>query len=516
MATSNPNKSKKLSPITKILIGLITVLVLLSVFVTAAVTSVSSRRARSDMQNVAGQRAKVIEDYAIWVEDTLDNFSYAGQIKEFLLDPENPEKFKAAQQLTVEFAEDVGSLEGLYIADWNAKTLTHSNPDTIGVVVREGERLEELHNALESCYDQVYNVGMVTSPNTGRQVIACYKAIRDDKGKAIGFVGVGVYTEDLLADLSSLQIGGLESAKYVLVDAKTNAYMYYDEDPSAVGKTCDIEDIVNINAQVESGAAEDSGIGTFKVDGVKSESAYYHIEQYHWTLFMNAPQSQVLRMTYQMQIFILIFGFLVILLVVVFGIINAHQESINRKLGNQIKRSEATQESLETAMFNDILTEVQNRTAFEMALEKENAHVSADHPCYFAMFDISELSVINSQFSNDAGDAVLCNTAEMLTKAFPDGTVYRTGDDEFVVAIPKEDNSTAAYNQVFREVTDAHADLLRPQETPDGTINVAYKIAMVRSSSDLSSTIVAVLKDMAKRGGRTNLGQVNFVDMDTL
>lgn len=511
MSAPNTKKNLKLSPITKILIGLIAVMVLLSIFVTAAVTTVSSRQARSDMLNVAGQRAKVITDYAIWAEDTLDNFSYAAQVKDYLLDQNDTAKFEAAQKLTADYAEDVGDLEGLYIADWNAKTLTHSNPETIGTVIREGERLDELHNVLDDGQNQVFNAGMLVSPNSGKQVIACYKAILDDSGKPIGFVGLAVYTENLLSDLSSLQIGGLENATYLLLDTKTNGYMY-DEEMGNIGSVCDIPDICNINAQLETGAAAQSGNGTFKNGGVKTESAYFHIEDYDWTLFMNAPQREVLALTYQMQIFILVFGFLVILLVAVFGIINAHQEAVNRKLGNQIKKNEATQESLETVMFNDILTEVKNRSSLEAALDKVNA--DADHPCYFAMFDISELSAINCQFSNDAGDAVLCNTAEILTKAFPDGTVYRTGDDEFVVAIQKDSSSTAAYNQVFREVQDAHADLLRPQETPDGTINVAYKIALVRASSELSTTVIAVLKDMAKRGGRTAPGQVNFVDLD--
>lgn len=514
MAASKANEKKgfKLNRISIILIIELLAMILITTIITVAVTSSTSKDARNNMLNVAGQRAKVIEDYAIWAEDTLDNFSYAAQIKEFLEDPTNTEKFQAAQKLTAEYAEDVGDLEGLYIADWNAKTLAHSNPDTIGVVIREGERLEQLHTVLDDGQDQVYNAGMLISPSTGRQVVACYKAILDDSGRPIGFVGLGVYTENLLNDLSALQIGGLENASYILLNTNDNAYLYDGDDPALIGTVCEIPDITDINAALTAGTAAQSGNGTFMANGVKTESAYFHIEDYDWTLFMNAPQAQVLGLTYNMQVFILIFGFIILLLIGAFGVFNIHQEAVSRKLENQVKKNAATQESLETVMFNDILTEVKNRSSLEAALDKVNA--DAEHPCYFAMFDISELSAINCQFSNDAGDAVLCNTADVLTKAFPDGTVYRTGDDEFVVAIQKDSNSTAAYNQVFREVQDAHADLLRPQETPDGTINVAYKIALVRASSELSTTVIAVLKDMAKRGGRTVPGQVNFVDLD--
>lgn len=146
----------------------------------------------------------------------------------------------------------------------------------------------------------------------------------------------------------------------------------------------------------------------------------------------------------------------------------------------------------------------------------DEIQTDSDHPCYFAMFDISGLAAINMQFGNDAGDTVLCNTANILTEAFPDGTVYRTGDDEFVVAIRKDDNSPAAYNQVIRAVTAVQSELFKTQEIPDAAIQVGYKVTLVRTTAELSTTVVAVLKDMANRGGRTPLGQINFLDLDAM
>jgi len=505
---------KKLSPITWILIGVLIVMAVLICFTIGAVNSVTANNARSNMATVADQNAKIIRDYVAWAEDTLDFFAYAGQIKEFLEDPSNPEKKQIAQKLTDDYGEDVGEYEGLYIASWDGITLTHINHDTIGTAVREGERLQQLQAALEEAGDQIYNTGIVISPSTGAQVLALYKSICDEKGKPIGFVGCALLTENVLYDLSTNQISGLENSSYILVNTADNSYLYEDN-KNMIGTICTLADIQNINEQLRNGTAEQTGTGSFKDgNGISTVSTYYYMPEYNWTLFVNAPASDVYSMGRQLQVFLIIFGFLILLLVTIFGIINAHQEAVNRRLGKQILKNEATQESLETAMFKDILTEVQNRVAFSVDLEKVTA--DADHPCYFAMFDISELSVINAQFGNDAGDAVLCNTAEILVDKFKDGVVYRTGDDEFIVAIRKDDNSTATYNQVFREVTDAHNELLKPQETPDGTINVAYKIAMVRTCSELSTTVVAILKDMANRGGRTNFGQVNFVDMDKI
>ena len=512
MANQN-NKSQKISPITWILIGLLLVMAILITFMTAAVSSITAKNAQRNMETVAGERAKVITDYVGWAEDVLTNFSHAGEIKDYLLNTGDTDKFKAAQRYTTEFGADIEDLEGLYIADWNAKTLTHINPDTIGVIIREGERLDQLHDALAAAENDVYNAGILISPNSGKQVVSIYKAIYDGN-RPIGFVGLAVQTEKVLTDISDLNIGGLQNSKYDLINAADNVYLY-TADKNAIGTVCAMPDIQRINQELMNGVGDQTSYGVFRdASGKKMAAVNYFIKEYGWTLFVNAPANELYSMRNQLQIFVLIFGVLILLLVGIFGIINAHQEAVNRRLGNQLLKNEATEASLQTAMFKDILTEVQNRVAFSEDLDK--VETDADHPCYFAMFDISELATINTQFGNDAGDAVLCNTAEILTKVFTDGTVYRTGDDEFVVAIKKDDNSTATYNQVFREVTEAHGELLKPQDTGNGTINVAYKIALVRTCEELSTTVVAILKDIAKRGGRTNFGQVNFVDMDQM
>ena len=474
MSNSKEKKRRKLSPITWILIGLLTFMAILITFMTVAVSKITARNAQSNMETVAQERAKVIVDYVHWAEDVLTNFSHASDVKDYLIDQENTEKYKAAQKYTQDFGADVSDLEGLYICDWNAKTLTHINPN---------------------------------------QVVSIYKAIYDGR-TPIGFVGLAVRTENVLSDIADMNIGGLQSSTYDLVNAKDNVYLYSD-DKSLIGTVCAVPDIQDINKEMLASNEDVTSYGEFPdATGKKMASVSNYIKEYGWTLFVNAPSKEVYSMRNQLQIFILIFGVLILLLVAVFGLINAHQESINRRLGNQLLKTEATEASLQTALFNDILTEVKNRVAFAEDLDK--MQIDEKHPVYFAMFDISELAAINTHFGNDAGDVVLCNTAEALIKAFPDGTVYRTGDDEFVVAVRKEDASTVAHNQVVNEVTNAQRDLFEPQETPIGVINVGYKIGLVRTTNEPSTNVVSVLKEMVNLSGRSALGQVEFVDMDSM
>jgi len=513
MSNSKEKKRRKLSPITWILIGLLTFMAILITFMTVAVSKITARNAQSNMETVAQERAKVIVDYVHWAEDVLTNFSHASDVKDYLIDQENTEKYKAAQKYTQDFGADVSDLEGLYICDWNAKTLTHINPDTIGVVIREGDRLAQLRDAFDVVDGEVYNAGILISPNSGNQVVSIYKAIYDGR-TPIGFVGLAVRTENVLSDIADMNIGGLQSSTYDLVNAKDNVYLYSD-DKSLIGTVCAVPDIQDINKEMLASNEDVTSYGEFPdATGRKMASVSNYIKEYGWTLFVNAPSKEVYSMRNQLQIFILIFGVLILLLVAIFGLINAHQESINRRLGNQLLKTEATEASLQTALFNDILTEVKNRVAFAEDLDK--MQIDEKHPVYFAMFDISELAAINTHFGNDAGDVVLCNTAEALIKAFPDGTVYRTGDDEFVVAVRKEDASTVAHNQVVNEVTNAQRDLFEPQETPIGVINVGYKIGLVRTTNEPSTNVVSVLKEMVNLSGRSALGQVEFVDMDSM
>ncbi|SEL28889.1 sensor domain-containing diguanylate cyclase [Ruminococcus albus] len=513
MATKK-RKPKKLSPITWILIGVLAVMAILITFMTVSVSRITARNAQSNMQTVAAERAKVIEDYVIWAEDTLTNFSHASDVKNLLLNPNDTEAKNQAQKYTSDFASKIGDLEGLYIADWNSKTLTHSNPETVGTIIREGERLDQLHNALLAAGDDTYTAGILISPSSGKQVVAIYRCIYNGS-EPIGFVGLAIQSEKTLSDLADMQISGLENASYLLLNTEDNVYIYAP-DPSMVGQVCEFPDVQNVNASIISGSGEYKGVGEFKDDysGTMMLSTYVYLDEYGWTLLFNAPSSEVYSMRNQLQIFILIFGVLILLLVGIFGIINAHQENVNRKLGLQVQKNAATEESLQTAMFQDILTEVQNRVSFSVDIE--NIQTDIDNPCYCIMFDISELAAINMQFGNDAGDAVLTRTAQVLKEAFPDGKVYRTGDDEFVITILKNDNSPFAHNQVVNEIIKAQSELMKKQDIPDGQIDVAYKIAAVRTADELNTTVIAVLKDMAKHNGISSIGQFPFLDLDSM
>lgn len=529
MSNTKAPSEKKLSNITIILIVQLIVMALLVILITKVVSSLSRQNALDNMATITDERAKIIDNFVDESEMTLSKFCRAKQVTDLLeLDPaelkllankdtrrsaspEAQEIWKNAQAFTVDFGQDIANLEGMWIGTWDTLVMTHTNEPVVGMTTRkEQASLQALRDSLTAAGDGVYDTGIIISPASGQQILSMYKAVYYN-GKPVGLVGLGIFTEGLVDTLNNLTIRGIENSSYYMINTADNKFIF-NNDPALVAQVVEDPEILKITQGLADGSLEYTGSFEFMENGVRQNATYSYMSDHGWVLLLNAPKTEVYALTNRMRVFVAIFGIMILGLAAIFGVVNARQEAINRKLNKQIVKNEKTKESLSTAMFKDILTDASNRVSLSMDLDK--VKTSKDRPCYFAMFNIADFSAINTTFGNDAGDTVLVNTAQALANVFQGGTVYRTGSDEFVVAIQKEEDSTASYNQVYRQINEAHGELIKPQETPNGVVNVAYKVALVKKSSDLSTAVITVLKDMTNRSGKTPFGQVQFVDLD--
>jgi diguanylate cyclase (GGDEF)-like protein len=480
MRNTRPNE-KKVSTVTVILIIQLVVMALLIILVTKTVGTVSRQNALDIMATITEERAQIIQNFVVDSEKTLGKFCRAAQVSDLLeLEPselkklvakegadkgtaseESKEILKAAQKYTEEFGSDIDDLEGIWIGTWDTLVMTHTNATVVGMTTRpDPENLQKLRDALLEAGNAVYDTGIIISPASGQQILSMYKAVYNKQGKPVGLVGLGIFTGGLVNTLNSLKIRGVDDSSYCMVNTRDNKYIFINDPTQVAAETTD-SNIISLNHDLNSGTAEQTGSFQFDDKGIKSISTYSYMKDYGWILMLNAPKKEVYAMTNQLRIFVVVFGVLILGLVLIFGFINARQEMINRKLNKQISKTEKTKESLSTAMFKDILTDASNRVCLSMDLDK--VKTNRDRPCYFVMFNIADFSAINTAFGNDSGDAVLVNTARALTEAFPEGTVYRTGSDEFVVAMQKSEDSTATYNQVYRQINEAHGELIKPQ-----------------------------------------------------
>ena len=198
----------------------------------------------NSMLTMTTERTTIIEKYIDEAENYLTAYSRAGEISALLKDPTNAELQAAAQKYTETFSADKpkGVLEGIYASEWNTHVLTHTNAGTVGITTRTGDPLKQLQDSMLAA-DGVYNTGIIISPASKQQIISMYRAVKDDEGNPIGLVGGGIFTASLKDLLSELPTGGLDNAKYFLINTKTGEYIFH-EDETMIGTPVEDEELL--------------------------------------------------------------------------------------------------------------------------------------------------------------------------------------------------------------------------------------------------------------------------------
>ena len=99
-------------------------------------------------------------------------------------------------------------------------------------------------------------------------------------------------------------------------------------------------------------------------------------------------------------------------------------------------------DNLNKQVFIDALTNVKNKGAFEMDLEKlRNEIESGKVNQYFSLgvFDCDDLKAINDRYGHDKGDIYLQSASRAICSVFSESSVYRIGGDEFSVILRDDD-----------------------------------------------------------------------------
>ncbi|HBB72528.1 MAG TPA: GGDEF domain-containing protein [Ruminococcus sp.] len=504
---------KPVSTINLILILQLIIMVVIFFLIAFTVNRSTRQNSLDHMSTITDERAHIIDSYVENAEKTLIYYSKAGQIKELLLHPNDKAAVDVAQKYTEDFSDDIENLEGIYVSEWNTHVLAHTNPDVVGMIARpvkdgDDSRLRELQDAMKAAGDGVYNAGIIISSASGKQIVSMYKAVYGDDGQPVGFVGLDVFIDALTETLDKMSIRGINNSFYSMVNAVDNKYIF-NVDKSKISTVTDNDTLLELCSKYKGSTEDDTGNFEYKANGEKYVSAYTYMADHGWLLMIDDTRSEVFSLTRNMRVYLTVFGLSVLGLMLLFHFINKKQQATAERLDSAVQKNAKTKESLNKAVFKDVLTDVNNRVAFSMDMDKK--FISAEKPCYFAMFNISDFSSVNTKYGNDAGDAVLVSTVDILKKFFKKGSIYRTGSDEFVVAIPG-DGMPDANNRMINNVNTALAALMKAHETPNGYVSVMYKTAMVRMVSSVDTSIITVLKDLTNRSNPTP-DNVKFVDL---
>lgn len=276
-------KNQKMS--TKItLVIWVVITICISLLYMIANKNMTTLMKQSEMENLHDSldvQMKFIEEYVTHQEHMLIVYSKEPVVIEFLKEPDNDQKRKAAQAYTEKYYADLDNWEGLYIGEWNTHVIAHSNPEVVGMITREGESLKELQNEMLS-RNGLYNASIIISPASGQLVLSLYCPVFDYDGKTIlGYVGGGPFAEELRELLASVE---KESTQYYMVNVESGMYIFAEDESLMATEIKDemllsviasiLKDETIINGDIEYTDAEDE----------KSIAAYYYIPENGWAL----------------------------------------------------------------------------------------------------------------------------------------------------------------------------------------------------------------------------------------
>lgn len=193
-------------------------------------TSSMKESALNNMDTYLSAQTGQIQQFVKEGEEELLLFSKAPVVSNVLKNAADKDATALAQGYTTTYFKTLDDWEGIYIGDWTTKVLTHPAPPVVGKVMREGDRLKQLQDAMTAAKEGVYNTGIIVSPASGKLILSLYAAVYDNK-TPIGYVGGGINSSKLKATLDSLTTPGLKNAKFYMINTETATHIF-DEDES--------------------------------------------------------------------------------------------------------------------------------------------------------------------------------------------------------------------------------------------------------------------------------------------
>lgn len=248
---------------------------------------------------------QLIEDYVADAERYLMQFSMAKEVKEAILKGSTSDEFQA---YIGNYYNSRDNVENVYVADINSKVIASYVEPAIGKVLREGDRLTQLHDALKN---GLYNAGIMTSGSTGQQILSLYYPIYDND-KMIGFAGVAVYTQNLQAIFDEL------GQNMMLIDSASNAYIFNEDYDKIGGQVEDAEELRILGKVQETGVVNDEAL----IGGVRYRIGAKMIPGRTWVLLAYKPYAEVYELADRLHsimlgINVVTFAFVLIVLIVV-------------------------------------------------------------------------------------------------------------------------------------------------------------------------------------------------------
>ena len=245
----------------------------------------------NQMTDAVESRAAIINEYVVSAEEYMTAFALSREVRELLLNPEDPTLLRQAQKYTEDFAAVKGIFEGLYIATPNTHVLTHTSQSAIGITTRSGDSLKTFQDTILS-QRQLTNLGIMKSPGTGSMIVSMYYPIFEG-GRCIGYVGAGVYASHLMDSLLNLNIKGLPDSEYVFLNVSTGVYLYHEDDALLNTETTD-SGYREIIRRIQADGSTQAGTYSYRDEtGSRQLVVYKYLKDRDWVFMVRDSATEV-------------------------------------------------------------------------------------------------------------------------------------------------------------------------------------------------------------------------------
>ena len=245
----------------------------------------------NQMTDAVESRAAIIEDYVISAEEYMTAFALGSEVRQLLLDPEDPALLRQVQQYTEDFAAVKGIFEGLYIATPETHVLTHTSQGAIGITTRSGESLKEFQNTILA-QQQLTNLGIMKSPGTGSMILSMYYPIFEGT-RCIGYVGAGVYASHLMDSLLNLNIQGLPDSEYVFLNVASGVYLYHEDESLLNTETTDAG-YLEIIRRIQADESTQVGTHSYRDENEDTQLVVYkYLKDRGWVFMVRNSAAEV-------------------------------------------------------------------------------------------------------------------------------------------------------------------------------------------------------------------------------
>ncbi len=504
--------------VTLILYALIPMIV--SIAVLSNVTSERmSNELRSSAQNAMVslvQQTGSNFDYATSRNElTMTNFIQAPLIQKFLANPGDADLTAEAQQYTVDFYNTLPGWEGLYIADWNSKVLTHPAPPVVGKVMREGDRLEQLRNAMTGS-GGVYNTGIISSPASGELIMSFYAPIYNAAGAPVGYVGGGELINEIAKEFSDVSSLGLSSAYMYYVDP--TGTIVYHPDETLVGTVADNDIVSKITAQMAAGEHPAPAALEYTEGGVEKTGAYYVGANNAYVAALAADTSDIMASTnalseYSKNLSIKLIILFAALAIAISFIISIPLKKVARGL-EQLSKGDVTVECNPISHIRETNMVINAFHALKGALEDSMSNVQESAgKLNTVIHDVDSMTSKNADSISQINTAIdeVAKTSQSVAESAQVMSEKAVDLEQDVNVLNENVSSLLSTSQSIKEANDEATDCMAAmyagsQESVQAVQDITNKITQTNDAIEKISAAIDAIETFASK---TNLLSLN-------